>query len=125
MSWVIFKYNALSEENTLKLSFTKDVKVGVLAGVLLTIITSFSIFSFSKNTSSNKTNPVMGKEVVQGVYKFDFPFLSDKFVLEKTVKIFEEEHPELSVNYIYTGPDELNTKKKTHMLLYIFTEPKD
>ena len=36
---------------------------------------------------------------------------------------FMEAHPELKVRYIYTGPSELNSKKKTHLLLYIFTEP--
>ena len=44
--------------------------------------------------------------------------------MENTIKAFEETHPELKINYIYTGPDELNTKKKTHMLLYVFTEQK-
>jgi len=42
--------------------------------------------------------------------------------MENTLKAFEEKHPNLKVNYIYTGPDELNSKKKTHMLLYVFTE---
>lgn len=44
--------------------------------------------------------------------------------MENTIKAFEETHPELKINYIYTGPDELNTKKKTHMLLYVFTKQK-
>ena len=54
--------------------------------------------------------------------KFDFPFLADKLVWETTINTFKENHPELKVNYIYTGPSELNSKKKTHMLLYVFTE---
>jgi hypothetical protein len=124
VSWVIYKYNSLTEEKILRLSLTKDVKIGLMIGVVLTVFTSFSIVSFSKSTKLNKVQPVQGVEVVQGIYKFDFPFLSDKFVMETTINTFEEEHPELSINYIYTGPDELNTKKKTHMLLYVFTEEK-
>ena len=41
-----------------------------------------------------------------------------------TIKAFEKNHTELKVNYIWTGADELNSKKKTHMLLYVFTERK-
>ena len=124
VSWVVFKYNTLIEERVTKFSFSKDIIIGLLVGVFLTIITSYSIVDFSKSTFSNKNQPVEGKEVVQDVYKFDFPFLSDKFVLENTIKAFEEKHPELKINYVYTGPSELNTKKKTHMLLYVFTEQK-
>jgi len=125
VSWVVFKYNSISEDKLIKFSFSKDIKIGLLAGILLTIIASYSILDFSKDTFSNKSLAVQGKEVVQGVYKFDFPFLSDKFTMENTIKAFEKKHPELKVNYIYTGPNELNTKKKTHMLLYVFTEQKN
>ena len=123
VSWVVYKYNSLTEERLINFSFSKDIKIGLLAGTFLTIITSYFILDFSKSTSSNKLLPVQGEEVVQDVYKFDFPFLGDKFVMEKTIKAFEEKHPELKINFIYTGPDELNSKKKTHMLLYVFTEP--
>ena len=125
VSWTVFKYNSLSKERLIKFSLSKDVKTGLLVGLLLTIITSYSILDFSKDTFSNKSLPVQGKEVVQGVYKFDFPFLSDKFTMENTIKAFEKKHQELKINYIYTGPGELNTKKKTHMLLYVFTERKE
>ena len=65
---------------------------------------------------------MQGSEVVDGVWKFDFPFMADKTVWEQTVNAFVVEHPELEVTYIYTGPSELNAKKKTHLLLYVFTE---
>ena len=42
--------------------------------------------------------------------------------IKDEVNNFKKEHPELKINYIYTGPGELNSKKKTHMLLYVFTE---
>ncbi len=125
ISWVIYKYNYLADERIIKFSITKDIKIGFIVGTVFTIITSISLFSFSTSTYLYKTQPVHGNEVVEGVYKFDFPFLGDKFVLENTIKTFEKEHPELKVNYIYTGPDELNSKKKTHMLLYVFTEQKN
>ena len=83
---------------------------------------SLSIIDFSRKTFSNVSAPVEGIEVIEDVYKFDFPFLADKLVWETTINTFKENHPELKVNYIYTGPSELNSKKKTHMLLYVFTE---
>jgi len=125
VSWVVYKYNSLTEERLINFSLTKEIKIVLLVGTLLTIITSYSILDFSKSTSLNKILPVQGEEVVQGIFKFDFPFLGDKFVMENTIKAFEEKHPKLKINYIYTGPDELNSKKKTHMLLYVFTEQKN
>ncbi len=125
VSWAIFKYSSLTDERIIKFSLSGSVKIGLLTGTLLTIVTSYSIIDFSKSTFSNKTQPVQGEEVLPDVYKFDFPFFGDKFVMEKTIKAFEESHPERNIKYIYTGPDELNSKKKTHMLLYVFTEQKN
>jgi hypothetical protein len=125
VSWTVYKYNNQAEERTMNFHFSRDVKIAFLAGIFLTGITSYSILNFSQDTYSNKNLPVQGEEVVQGVYKFDFPFLADKKVWEKTLNAFEEKHPELKINYTYTGPDELNSKKKTHMLLYLFTEKKN
>lgn len=123
-SWVIYKYNSLTEERVIKFSMSNDIKIGLFIGTLFTVITSVSILSFSNSTFTNKTQPVQGEEVVEGVYKFDIPFLGDKITMENTLKAFEKNHSDLKVNYIYTGPDELNSKKKTHMLLYVFTERK-
>ncbi|GIR58348.1 MAG: hypothetical protein CM15mP65_09290 [Crocinitomicaceae bacterium] len=96
-----------------------------MVGLVLTSMASFSIIDFSQNTFSNVDSPVEGVEVVKDVYKFDFPFLADKRVWEKTINQFKIDHPELKINYIYTGPSELNSKKKTHLLLYVFTEKRD
>lgn len=122
VSWVVYKYISQTEDRIIKFTFSKDIKIGFSVGIVLTITTSISLFIFSKDTFANKTQPVQGKEVVEGVYKFDFPFLGDKLTMENTLKAFEENYPELKVKYIYTGPDELNSKKRTHILLYVFTE---
>jgi len=124
VSWVIYKYNSLTDERVMKFTMSKDIKIGLLVGAVLTVITSYSIVAFAKDSYASKTKPLQGEEVVEGVYKFDVPFLGDKITLENTIKTFEETHTDLKVNYIYTGPDELNSKKKTHMLLYVFTERK-
>ena len=124
-SWVLFKYISDSDEKSLSLGFSKDVKIAIAIGTIITIVTSLSIMDFSESTFTNVDSPVRGEEVVDGVYKFDFPFLADKLVWEKTINTFKNDHPNLKINYIYTGPSELNSKKKTHMLLYVFTENKE
>jgi len=123
-SWILFKFVGDSEEKSISIGLTKDVKIALGIGAFITVMTSFCIIDFSDKTLSNVNTPVKGQEVVDGVYKFDFPFLADKLVWEKTINSFKKEHPELRINYIYTGPSELNSKKKTHMLLYVFTEKK-
>ena len=123
-SWVLFKYISESDQKILSFKNSKGTKTATIVGVLLTVLISFSILDFSKKTFSNVDSPVSGIEVIEGVFKFDFPFLADKLVWEKTINTFKEDNPNLKINYIYTGPSELNSKKKTHMLLYVFTEKK-
>jgi hypothetical protein len=120
-SWVLFKYIS-ADNNKLVFNSRKGLKTAIIAGILITVLTSISIIDFSNKTFSNVYSPVIGNEVIEGVYKFDFPFLADKLVWEKTINTFKTNHPELKINYIYTGPSELNSKKKTHLLLYVFTE---
>lgn len=125
VSWAVFKYEPISGDRTLKFKLSKDIKIGLFVSTIITIVTSYSIIDFSKSTYQNKINPVQGEEVIENLFKFNFPFLADKQTLENTLKTFEHEHPQLEINFLYTGPNELNTKKKTHMLLYVFTERKD
>ncbi|MAW65540.1 MAG: hypothetical protein CMD18_05025 [Flavobacteriales bacterium] len=123
-SWILYKFVSSSEDNKLSFKGSKSFKIALIVGFCLTAITSISIVDFSNKTFSNVNSPVAGEEVVEGVYKFNFPFLADKLVWEKTINTFKKNNPNLKVNYIYTGPSELNSKKKTHMLLYVFTEEK-
>lgn len=124
VSWVVYKWNGKAEILKLHFGFSRGIKMGIGMGSLITILTSFSLFDFSQTSFVNKIQPVNGEEVVKGVFKFDFPFLGDKITLENTINNFQEKRKDLKINYIYTGPDELNSKKKTHILLYVFTEPK-
>ena len=121
-SWVVFNYMTNFEDKPVNVNESKGIKSAILVGMVMTIFASFLIRSFSSHTFTNSDSPVVGVEVIDDVYKFDFPFLADKLVWEQTINNFKKEHPELKINYIYTGPGELNSKKKTHMLLYVFTE---
>ena len=121
-SWVLFKYISSSDGKILEIKLDKGLKIAIAIGVFITTGASISIIDFSSKTFTNVSAPVEGIEVIEDLYKFDFPFLADKLVWETTINTFKEDHPELKINYIYTGPSELNSKKKTHMLLYVFTE---
>ena len=122
-SWVIFRHVPFPDAAPIKWKPHGAALPVLAAGTLLTALTAWSILDFSSTTFEQASAPVTGEEVVDGIYKFDFPFLADKRVWETTVNTFMEAHPELRVQYIYTGPSELNSKKKTHLLLYVFTEP--
>jgi hypothetical protein len=122
-SWVAFKHGALPSQNIAR-KMTRMGRMVLISGSLLTLMTAVSIWRFSDTTFELASSPVIGEEVTDGVYKFDFPFLADKRVWEATVNAFKQNHPELHIRYIYTGPSELNSKKKTHLLLYVFTEAK-
>ncbi|MFB1004453.1 MAG: hypothetical protein QMC70_10005 [Bacteroidia bacterium] len=122
VSWLVFLYFGNTDNHKVSLAPTKMLRTTIIAGIVLTVIASISLFQFSSSTWDTKNTPVAGVKISDNMYKFDFPFLGDKYTLENTLKTFKEDHPELKVNYIYTGPSELNTKKKTHMLLYVFTE---
>ena len=69
-----------------------SVRPVLLVGALLTLGATWSIRDFSSQTFHNVDKPVLGVEVVKGMWKFDFPFLADKLVWEQTVNAFVEEH---------------------------------
>ncbi|MDA9864483.1 hypothetical protein N9C70_05390 [Flavobacteriales bacterium] len=122
-SWIAFKHIPISDGSSYSWKPSSASKRAILAGSALTLITAWSVWDFAGDTFANVDRPVTGEEVVEGIYKFDFPFLADKLVWEQTVNAFKSAHPGLAIDYIYTGPSELNSKKKTHLLLYIFTHP--
>ena len=118
-SWVAFKHVPDDSNRSIELGSTRAA-MGL--GLVFTATIAGFILNFSEATFELGDQPVQGSEVVDGVWKFDFPFMADKTVWEQTVNAFVVEHPELEVTYIYTGPSELNAKKKTHLLLYVLTE---
>ena len=122
LSWTVYSYYSSADSKKISLGSKLVIQSAIIVASALTVITSISILKFSESTWNQKKSPVVGVEIAENIYKFDYPFLGDKYTLETTLKTFEQNHSELKVNYIYTGPSELNTKKKTHMLLYIFTE---
>jgi len=121
-SWIVFRHVHMPDGTILQLTPTRETRLAVLTGCILTLATTAALWRFSDATFHQVEAPVLGEEVVEGIHKFDFPFLADKVVWENTVNAFMEQHPDLRVRYIYTGPSELNSKKKTHLLLYVFTE---
>ena len=117
-SWVLFKHiSSISEKKIISLQPKKELKVALFTGSLITIIASFSIIEFSDSTFSNVNSAVEGHQVIEDVYKFDFPFLADKLGLEpievttflRTHKINNEVH---AVDHVFIG-ENLRTRKLT------------
>ncbi|MDC3397102.1 hypothetical protein OAW57_00240 [Flavobacteriales bacterium] len=124
-SWGMF--HMLPEQptgETPRFMATPGARWALGTGAVLTLLATWSIRSFSHDSMHLAATPVEAVEVVEHVWKFDFPFLADKDTWEATVDKFKTLRPELDITYIYTGPSELNTKKKTHLLLYVFTREK-
>ena len=87
-SWIAFKFFTESEA-AVELG---RVKGAVVVGLVLTALATWSIRDFSASTFHNADEPVQGVEVVDHVWKFDFPFLADKVVWEHTVNAFVADH---------------------------------
>jgi len=121
VSWVVYRLSVVAQERIIKFSFPKRNALTLLLPAVILLLASLSIIKFSGTVIKNKKQPVMAEEVAQGVYKFEFPFLGDKITMENTLSNFEKNHPDVHIRFIYTGPEELNAKKKTHLLLYVFT----
>jgi hypothetical protein len=125
-SWGMFRIlSDHAAKDAARFMSTPGSRLALGTGVALTLLATWSIRSFSRDTMHLATAPVEAVEGVDHVWKFDFPFLADKDTWESSVDTFRARHPELDITYIYTGPSELNTKKKTHLLLYVFTKNRD
>jgi hypothetical protein len=123
MSWAAFHW--LNSEALTPAPLTQAQTWGtLLLAVVLVAATTGSIFKYNTDHFSRRTAPLHAVEVGDHLYKVSFPFLADKDTWESTVEAFRTRHPELDITYFYTGPSELNTKKKTHLLLYVFTREK-
>lgn len=126
-SWAVFRYVAApaAEAPAPRLRPSSGPLAALLlVGVVGTAATAVAIVRFSGRTFADASAPVPGEEVAEGVYKFNLPFLADRVVFRKTINHFKQTHPDLTVTYIYTGPNELNSKMKTFLLLYVFTRKK-
>ena len=86
-SWVLFKYISSSDGKLLEFKVDNGLKIAIAIGILITAGASISIIDFSSKTFNNVSAPVEGIEVIEDVYKFDFPFLADKLVYGKPPSI--------------------------------------
>ena len=57
-SWILFKYVGDSDEKSISIGLTKDVKIALGVGAIITVMTSVCIIDFSGKTFSNVNTPV-------------------------------------------------------------------
>ncbi len=124
LSWFIFthidKINALDKFSIDKKSFS----LAAILAIVLISITSFSIFHHNKTSFIERTETVDGIKIDNNKYKFSFPFLAGSKAFENSIANFKKEHPNLTINYIYTAPSPLRLGKSDGLIIYIQTEKK-
>ena len=123
MSW--FAYTGLNE----KAKWGRDHETrGVLTAfgvsALLVALTSASIFSYNSNCFHRRTEGLQAECVGDHLYKVSFPFLGGSTVFEETLRMFQANHPNETIDHIYTVPNPLRLKKADALIFYISTTEK-
>ena len=125
VSWAVFIWVNTESSNLAGISwrkYSKGLKGALLIVIIMGIIAGGVVTNFSLHSFSERTSALYPIKVGEGIYRFDFPFLGGKTVWEKSLNKFLENNPDLNINFVYTAPMELETKKKDNLFIYLFTE---
>lgn len=95
--------------------------VAVLATVLV-VVTTGSIFKYNNDFFYRRTAALEAERVGEDLFKVAFPFLGGSQVFEQTLAKFKREHPNKSIDHIYTVPNPLRLKKADALIFYIATQ---
>lgn len=90
--------------------------------VVITIITAFSIFWHNHTSFIERTQAIPAVQITDNIYKIKFPFLSGSKAFENSIAKFKKDHPNLSINYIYTTPIPLRLAESDGLIIYIQTD---
>lgn len=95
-------------------------RVTILA-VALVVVTSASVFKYNTDFFYRRTAALEAEPVGDDLFKVAFPFLGGSQVFEATLAKFKQEHPDKSIDHIYTVPNPLRLKKADALIFYIAT----
>ena len=95
-------------------------KRGALAGALV-VVTTASVFKITR-FFYRRTAALEAEPVGEDLFKVTFPFLGGSQVFEATLAKFKREHPDKSIDHIYTAPNPLRLKKADALIFYIATK---
>ncbi|MFN6943313.1 MAG: hypothetical protein ACK4ND_00085 [Cytophagaceae bacterium] len=124
LSWIIFIH---IDQIQIFDNFSINTRQFVSATALIAVlgaITTFSIFWHNHTAFVERTQAVDAIKVTENKYKIQFPFLAGSQAFENTIAKFKEDHPDLSIQYIYTAPTPLRLGESDGLIIYIQTDKK-
>ena len=95
--------------------------VAAWAGALV-VVTTASVFKSTTAFFYRRTAALEAELVGEDLFKVAFPFLGGSQVFEATLAKFKREHPDKSIDHIYTAPNPLRLKKADALIFYIATK---
>lgn len=124
LSWIIFIHI-----DTVQLfdNFSIGRKPFLAASIIVVAIasvTTFSIFRHNQIAFVERTQAVEATQITTDKYKIAFPFLAGSTAFEQSLAKFRKDHPNLSINYIYTAPNPLRLGQSDGLIIYIQTDKK-
>ena len=90
--------------------------------IALVVVTSASVFKYNTDFFYRRTAALEAELVGEDLFKVAFPFLGGSQVFEATLAKFKREHPDKSIDHIYTAPNPLRLKKADALIFYIATK---
>jgi len=124
LSWIIFiRIDKIQIFDNFSIG-KKKILLATLFVAIIGAITTFSIFRHNQTAFIERTQAVDARKITENKYKFEFPFLAGSTAFENSIEKFKKDHPDLSINYIYTAPKPLRLAKYDGLIIYIQTDKK-
>ena len=79
-------------------------------------------FKYNTDFFYRRTAALGAEPVGEDLCRVAFPFLGGSQVFEATLAKFKHEHPDKSIDHIYTAPNPLRLKKADALIFYIATK---
>ena len=122
LSWIIFIHiDKIQLFDTFSIG-KKQFLASIVFVVIIGSVTTVSIFWHNHTSFIERTQAVEAVKITENKYKMEFPFLAGSTAFENSIAKFKEDHPDLSISYIYTVPKPLRLGQSDGLNIYIQTE---
>jgi hypothetical protein len=121
-SWAAFSQLQPAAEDANVALPRRETLLAAVVGSGLALVTGVAIFQHNTTDFAKRSAAIAAEPVGDHLYKVAFPFLGGSTVFENTLALFKAEHPDETIDHIYTVPDPLRLKKADALIFYIATE---